>query len=38
MAKQRLQLGIDEAVPPRLYLSAVGWGQKCFQENLASAN
>jgi EAL and modified HD-GYP domain-containing signal transduction protein len=29
----RLQLGINEAVPPRLYLAAVEWGQKCFQED-----
>jgi EAL and modified HD-GYP domain-containing signal transduction protein len=33
VTKQGLQLGIDEAVPPRLYLAAVEWGQKCFQED-----
>lgn len=38
LAPQRLQLGIDEAVPPRLYLAAVDWGQKCFEQNLASGN
>jgi c-di-GMP-related signal transduction protein len=31
VTKQRLQMGINEAVPPRLYLAAVEWGQKCFQ-------
>ena len=33
VTKQRLQLGINEAVPPRLYLAAVEWGQKCFQDD-----
>jgi c-di-GMP-related signal transduction protein len=33
VSKQRLQLGINEAVPPRLYLAALEWGQKCFQVN-----
>ena len=38
LAKQRLQLGIDEAVPPPLYLAAIDWGNKCFQEDLQPAN
>jgi EAL and modified HD-GYP domain-containing signal transduction protein len=38
LAKQRLQLGIDEAVPPRLYLAAVEWGHKCFQEEFPPKN
>jgi EAL and modified HD-GYP domain-containing signal transduction protein len=38
LAKQCLQLGIDEAVPPRLYLAAVEWGHKCFQEEFPPKN
>jgi c-di-GMP-related signal transduction protein len=37
-AEHRQALGIAEAHPPRLYLAAVEWGQKCFQENLKPAN
>jgi EAL and modified HD-GYP domain-containing signal transduction protein len=32
VTQQRLHLGINESVPSRLYLSALEWGQKCFQE------
>jgi len=32
LAKHRLPLALDEVLLPRLYLAAVEWGHKCFQE------
>ncbi len=36
VTQMRLQYGINEEILPRIYVAAVEWGQKCFQEEFQS--
>ena len=38
LAKHRLPLTLNEVLRPRLYLAAVEWGHKCFQEESQTVN